>query len=361
MEKIIDRATIPQIIQTAFKSGLNFFCYRLPGNSEFFFGASENITHDIIDNSFVIFPFDNNAKAIISIPFELSAVEILKRHERVNIKLHESFLYPFPETTTEKNNHFKVIESFKDIIGEKKECKIIAARTIVEKKRVDVSDSFLKLCDEYPEAYVFLFNTPISGCWLGASPELLLQAENHYLRTMSLAGTRKSDSSDNESWDTKNIGEQKIVTDFLSTTFSAHNMQPVKGNTFTRKAGPVEHICTPITAENIFNSCNELQKFLSALSPTPALNGFPKDVALDAIKEIENLQRAYYGGFSGPFFNLDHFNFYVTLRCMRIENDRYCIFTGGGITSDSDPQTEWEETSIKASTLRNVIKFIEKR
>ena len=41
---------------------------------------------------------------------------------------------------------------------------------------------------------------------------------------------------------------------------------------------------------------------------------------------------------------------YVNLRCMKVLDDRLVLYIGGGITHDSVPEEEWEETEIKADT-----------
>jgi isochorismate synthase len=40
---------------------------------------------------------------------------------------------------------------------------------------------------------------------------------------------------------------------------------------------------------------------------------------------------------------------------MEITNDEFILYAGGGITSKSIPEREWEETNQKATTLLAVI------
>ena len=46
---------------------------------------------------------------------------------------------------------------------------------------------------------------------------------------------------------------------------------------------------------------------------------------------------------------------FVNLRCMKIEDKLASIFVGGGITKDSNPEAEWEETVNKAQTMKKVL------
>jgi isochorismate synthase len=43
---------------------------------------------------------------------------------------------------------------------------------------------------------------------------------------------------------------------------------------------------------------------------------------------------------------------------MRIYNDRIQLFAGGGITAESRPEIEWNETQTKIQTLMRVIKEV---
>jgi isochorismate synthase len=48
-------------------------------------------------------------------------------------------------------------------------------------------------------------------------------------------------------------------------------------------------------------------------------------------------------------------NYYVNLRCMQIFDDHVELYLGGGITRDSDPLVEWDETEEKAKVLFSVL------
>ena len=46
---------------------------------------------------------------------------------------------------------------------------------------------------------------------------------------------------------------------------------------------------------------------------------------------------------------------FVNLRCMKIDANSATLFVGGGITIDSEPESEWEETQHKLQTMLQVI------
>jgi isochorismate synthase len=87
----------------------------------------------------------------------------------------------------------------------------------------------------------------------------------------------------------------------------------------------------------------------------------PKAVAKDFILKNEGYNRAYYTGFLGEL-NFDSFNkksiksdLYVNLRCMQLKNNQAHIYIGCGITKQSTPQKEWEESVNKSMTMKRVL------
>jgi isochorismate synthase len=80
--------------------------------------------------------------------------------------------------------------------------------------------------------------------------------------------------------------------------------------------------------------------------------------ALEFIQKKEKHDREYYAGYLGPVGFTDMLNLYVNLRCLKVYSNCVALYIGGGITLDSVPEEEWQETEIKAETLLSVIKKI---
>ena len=76
-------------------------------------------------------------------------------------------------------------------------------------------------------------------------------------------------------------------------------------------------------------------------------------MAYDFILKNEAYDREYYTGFLGPMNEGENkeTNLYVNLRCLKFEGGEVSIFVGGGITSESIPEAEWEETQHKCQTM----------
>lgn len=330
-------------IRGAITSCLSVYAYRRPGDLMVSFGSSEGVVKGIGVPGFVIAPF-LESDPTFTIPYK--PCQGMIRSAAVPS--------PLPEKSTTGPEHQQAIEVIKQRLQTNGGGKIVSTRTIVVSQHLDPAESFSRLCRAYPDAFVFLYSTPLTGCWIGASPEILLEAGGLRLSSVALAGTRSAGTGGK--WDLKNVEEQEMVVRYIRTCLSTHGMHPSEGPTFTKEAGPVEHLCTPITADlPKALSSEELSDLLNDLSPTPALCGLPKDLALHTILETENFRRGYYGGFCGPFRSTSDFSFFVTLRCACVDETKYALFAGGGITQRSDSGEEWEETEMKADTLRSII------
>lgn len=81
----------------------------------------------------------------------------------------------------------------------------------------------------------------------------------------------------------------------------------------------------------------------------------PLESALEFLKENEAYDREFYSGYLGPVNIQNNINLFVNLRCMQLLWNRAIVYAGAGVTVDSVPSTEWEETEMKMNTLLNVI------
>ena len=98
----------------------------------------------------------------------------------------------------------------------------------------------------------------------------------------------------------------------------------------------------------------EREELAQNLHPSPAICGMPTEKARHLITEIENHDRAFYTGYFGPISN-ERTDLYVNLRCMQWHKDYLEIYVGGGITAESDPEKEWQETCDKMQTMLQLL------
>lgn len=332
-----------------------WYQYRLPGETEAVRGEGE-CTVGITKHGFTFAPF---------IAKDLSDIR------SITPRTETRFTPPRPEEkgayrfTTEDSdgsyeNYAKAIREIQRFLATRNpEGKVVFSRRVRVREGIDIQSTFNNLCYSYPQAFIFCFHTEEYGCWLGATPELLLERKGDHLSTVALAGTRGSDTPDSTPWDIKNIEEQKIVTDYICDMFRSAALTPEAGRRRTLKAGPVEHLCTPVTAklnrEENPDGEFDVASFLCRYSPTPALCGSETRIELPLIQRLEETPRALYGGWCGPTYD-NGFRYFVNLRSAMIsDNGVPTLFVGGGITMKSDEEAEWDETIRKSATL--LLKF----
>lgn len=225
----------------------------------------------------------------------------------------------------------------------------------------DVIETFQKLCDTYPNAMVSCISIPNVGTWIGASPELLIQVENkHIFKTVALAGTKPFEPGTNikhVAWTQKEIEEQALVCRYIISNFKKIRLREYdEQGPKTIIAGNVMHLKSTFTVDMKETNFPQLGSvMLQLIHPTSAVCGMPLEESLDFLKANEGYDREFYAGYLGPVNIHNNICLFVNLRCMKITGDHAALYAGAGVTADSIPESEWEETEIKLNTLLKVI------
>ncbi len=262
----------------------------------------------------------------------------------------------------QQKDYLKDVEETIEEIKSTKLAKVIVSR-LIPKERGDesIGQLFLELRDQTPNAFVYMVNLPEAGIWMGATPEVLLKSNGKSMETVSLAGTQPRRGDSDYSWHTKEIEEQAFVSRYMLDVFYRFNVHPyTTQGPDSMESGKVAHLKTSFMfpAKTI---AHQLGDFIADLHPTPAVCGLPKSKADRFISKIEKHDRRYYTGYLGPWRLNKSVRLFVNLRCMEVTPDQYILYSGGGITSRSVPQEEWEETNTKAKTLLSAIEAVQNK
>lgn len=233
--------------------------------------------------------------------------------------------------------------------------KIVLSRRSIEtgSRCVDARQLFKRACLLYPHLFVALVSTPLSGTWLMATPEILLEKTSADSRwhTIALAGTKIA--ADSTPWDDKNTAEQALVADYIRSCIVKYAVNIKENGPYTAEAGQLCHLKTDF----MFSMRNdaEVLRLIGDLHPTPAVCGLPKQDTLTYILNHESSKREYYSGFAGLLDYGGLTRLYVTLRCMKIDGRSFHLYAGGGLLCGSTADKEWNETEIKMDTMRQCI------
>lgn len=367
------RQTLRQLHLACQASGLPWVSYRLPGESE-------PITHIHLDTTtatfdahcqdgFVIAPFDFPAKAAFWLRNDLSLkgfqpdlhqaqIGALGTQQIIQLsRLHEKYGQELEPANPQSADKISAVTqaTYENLVQQALASidkgifqKVVLSRftdiSLPEGIRPDML--FESLCQLYPTAFVSLYELPGLGCWIGASPELLLSRRGEHFESMSLAGTL-SPHKNEHLWQPKEQHEQQIVTSYITEQLRNCGLTVEVGEQETIQAGQVFHLRNTITATGQAG----VFKVVNKLHPTPAVCGFPVEAARQFITEKESHHRQFYSGFLGPIAADGNAAIYVNLRAARLENKNARLFLGGGIVQGSNPAAEWQETEAKAATL----------
>ncbi|MGY3087780.1 isochorismate synthase [Hymenobacter sp. UYAg731] len=223
--------------------------------------------------------------------------------------------------------------------------------------------AFAELSEKYPRAFVSLVSVPGVGTWLGASPEVLAEVTaDGQFHTMALAGTQPlvpGTRPQEAIWRQKEIEEQALVARYIVSCFKQLRLREYhETGPRTVAAGQLLHLRTDfeVDLQNV-PSPSLGTDMLRLLHPTSAVGGMPKTAALDFLRRHEGYDRAYYSGFLGPV-NVAApgiARLFVNLRCLQLRPTEAILYAGTGLTVDSDPAREWQETEMKLQTVGAVL------
>lgn len=345
---------------------VSFALYRLPDTDE---------THLILQTTSALTTFHdhynqlNHCYGFVVAPFSMTTQTpcivippdvICCGNENINRQLVETChllsddkMIRLPPPVSRLPNYSAIFDHFHHALNTGAIDKLVLSRPELVTKPLSFSlaENFDKICRYYPSAYISLSYTPISGLWLGASPELLVSGHASAWQTVSLAGTQETYYA--TEWSNKNKEEQQIVTDYISQQLSNMKLSYLLGKTQTIHAGHLSHLCTPIR----FNLKTQfgIGDVIEQLHPTPAICGLPQKKAQQFILRFEGYPRCYYSGFMGMLSQTSCSHLFINLRCMQVHINQLTLYAGGGLLSSSTKQMEEQEIESKLQIMRTII------
>ncbi|WMJ75007.1 chorismate-binding protein [Cytophagaceae bacterium ABcell3] len=368
-----------QLAMAAWRLPLQDKLYMICGQAQRF-SENEDFKPENVGPGFCFFPFRTSEdtpgiliQPTILLSFEGANINILSEE---GIKVFKTFMEiltsgQVTENNKGKNNLTESSESrFKEIVVQAREQirkegdfkKVVLARNQFVDPPSDFSptDLFLKTAQSYPHAFAFLFSYSPFGTWMGATPEILVQVtKENTFKTVALAGTQSSEGKDTSDavWTQKEIEEQALVSRYIINCFKQIRLREFEEEgPLTVRAAGLLHLKTYFSVDlNQIEYKGLGNDMLKLLHPTSAVCGMPRNEAMQFILDKEDTDREYFSGFSGPV-NIDNeINIFVNLRCARLDQEKIVLFSGAGITRDSNPDKEWLETSLKIKTIGDLI------
>jgi anthranilate/para-aminobenzoate synthase component I len=100
---------------------------------------------------------------------------------------------------------------------------------------------------------------------------------------------------------------------------------------------------------------HDLKDVIEAAFPAGSMTGAPKIRAMQIISQLEGVPRGIYSGAAGHIGIDGSADLGMVIRSLIFDGPLVSIGVGGGITVDSDPASELEETKLKAAALLAVL------
>ncbi len=197
--------------------------------------------------------------------------------------------------------------------------------------------------------------------FLASTPECLYRRVGQRLYTEAIAGTCPRGRTDQQTRDLKD--------ELMDSAKEAEEHRYVYENIDSELRRICRDVC--VSAEKDVVELSHVQHFcsrfegslkpgvstadiLGALHPTAAVNGFPKDAALERIRRVEPFCRQWYAGPAG-WISRRSSEFAVAIRSALVHGKDLTLFAGAGIVGESDPAAEWAETEQKMRQFMEVL------
>lgn len=257
----------------------------------------------------------------------------------------------------------KAVQKATDHIKLNEMDKVVLAREVHLKfaNKINPYQVVYNLQQEQPTSYIFEFENGPQH-FVGATPERLIKKENNEVLSTCLAGSIKRGKTDHDDHalgqqlmhDDKNLLEHAIVVKMIKSAIESCCYNVITpGAPALFKSKNIQHLYTPVkgSAKEGFSFLTMVEK----LHPTPALGGFPKDKAIEKIRELEPMHRGWYAGPLGWLDHKDNGEFVVAIRSGLLEGQNAALFAGCGIVEESNPKSEYLETKIKLKPMMSAL------
>lgn len=316
-------------------------------------------------------PFDVSNKSSLFIPESyqmFNRIHLLTtiKNNINTLKSNANFIY-IPNHDTFINMVYKALLA----IEKRKIDKIVLSRLvdIIIDDNIDIHQLMGQIIIQNP--YIYQFHLPLSEgrALIGASPELIIRKKGRFFISCPLAGSAKRNKN-NFLYDNiigkdllnsyKNRYEHDIVVRAIASDLLPRSrVLIIPKIPSVISTSTLLHLSSKIYGE-ISNIRENALSLACLLHPTPALCGFPYQNALEIIKELEPFKRELFGGMIGWCDSFGNGEWVVTIRCaVTNDNNQYArLFAGAGIVKNSEPELEWEETSLKLKSMMNAFSII---
>ncbi len=297
-----------------------------------------------------IIPFDSNEVIIQKldtvdsndIMFDFNGLTNLS--EMRNVEMDSNFSIDFsPYDFESYSNQFEKVQS-EIAYGNTYLINLTTKTNLLSK--IDLKDVFSIVKAKYKLLYKDLF-----CCF---SPEIFVQIRDNRIYSFPMKGTIDGSIENAENIllnDNKETAEHYTIVDLIRNDLNlvSKNVRVERFRYLERietQRGSILQMSSEICGV-LENNWNEnLGTIFSKLLPAGSITGAPKERTVEIINSVETYKRGFYTGVAGVFDGKS-VDSGVLIRFIEKEGDEYCYKSGGGITMNSEVNSEYKELQHK--------------
>ena len=360
-------------IPFSFRPGLvGYLSYELAGDqagraSE---GAHPKSQFMIVDRAMV---FDHKAKTMYFIGLFETKEEFQNWHRAALLRLTlvggeaASFVQATNEPKListklrhDKDSYLELIKKAKDLIARGDVFQLCLTNQIFIEHDANALKTYLSLKETNPAPYGGYLK--LGGLELvSSSPEQFLKVSSSgKISSKPIKGTRPRSSNQAEdakisaelAANEKERAENLMIVDLMRNDFGrvcAAESVMVEKLFEVESYATVHQLVSTLTGQ--LKDGHSATGALAACFPAGSMTGAPKIRAVEILRELEGAPRNIYSGAFGYLGFDGSADFGMTIRTLVFEGTTASLGVGGGITIDSDPESEFEETMLKSKAL----------
>ena len=295
----------------------------------------------------------NALQDIASMAFEGASVEI----EPFELRSHL-------ESNFEKAEYLECVEAIRRKIRQGEVYQVNLSQRFEGNYSGSGVDLFCRLAGDNPAPYSAYLNFGDEEI-VSSSPERFLLVEGQNATTRPIKGTRSRGATkiETERSELDLKASEKDRSELLMIVDLERNdlgRVCLPGSVVVDRLFQLERYATVIhqTADvsGVLEDSVDAIECAKAMFPGGSITGAPKIRAMQVIDELERGQRGVYTGSIGYFDVSGRADLNIAIRTLRLAEGRVSFQVGGGIVWDSDPESEYEETLLKAKAMVAALK-----
>jgi menaquinone-specific isochorismate synthase len=230
--------------------------------------------------------------------------------------------------------------------------KVVLARAldVAADAPLDPRSVAARLAGRFPSCFTYVCDGLV-----GASPELLVRRLGRQAESLVLAGTiaRGRSAAEDEANEralaesAKDAHEHRLAVESARSVLESVAIETdVEPAPHLLRLANVSHLATRLTAW-LPSPPPSAVRLATALHPTAAVGGTPREEALRLIRDLEVAPRGRYAGPVGWMDADGDGEFALALRCAQLDGRTARLWAGAGIVAESVPAAETAETAAK--------------